>query len=270
MGRRRLSQSNISEAELESELLLRHILGVELADLYLRYDEPISPEDDNAYHGLIERRLAGEPSAYITGKREFYGLTFYVNPSVLIPRPETELLVERTLAIAEGYPCPIIADIGTGSGAIAVAIAKKLPQAKIYAIDISEEALVVAQHNARRHAVKDKLIFLCGNLTAPLPESVDIIAANLPYVNTGDLPETGEPRLALDGGINGIHTIVRLISEAAHRIRPMASILLEIGQGQEAAICHLITLALPEARVMIYRDLAGDPRVIQATLASWL
>jgi len=210
--------------------------------------------------------LAGTPSAYITGKREFYGLTFYVNESVLIPRPETELLVAQVLTMAGNHPNPIIADIGTGSGAIAITIARHLPQAIIYAVDISPAALATAQHNAHHHAVANAITFLQGNLLSPLPKAVDIIAANLPYVKSGELPHTGEPHLALDGGIGGLNIIARLIQEAPGKLRPEASVLLEIGQGQETEVCHLLNQTLPAASIQILSDLSGIARLIQATL----
>jgi len=266
-GQKKLSLRAIPEAALESELLLRHVLDVSPTNLFLRYNDPLSSDQECSYFRLIESRLAGTPSAYLTGKREFYGLTFSVNPYVLIPRPETELLVTRALTIAEGHPRPIIADIGTGCGAIAITIAKHLPQAVVFAVDISPAALATAQENAHRHNVADRITFLLGDLLSPLPEVVDIIAANLPYVRSAELPSTGEPYLALYGGKSGIDLITRLIREAPDKLKPEASILLEIGQGHEAEVCRLLHQALPVATLQTFCDLAGITRLIQATLA---
>lgn len=267
-GRRRLHQDTDTEAELEGELLLRHILGIDLTELYLRHDDSLTPDCEHAYFALIERRLAGEPSAYLIGQREFYGFKFYVNKSVLIPRPETELLVTETISIARNNPKPVIADIGTGSGAIAVTLARHLPEAKIYAVDISGEALQVAQDNARRHPTASAITFLEGNLLAPLPEAADIIAANLPYVRSDELPHTGEPLISLDGGRDGLDVIARLIQEAPSKLKPGASVLLEIGLRQAAEVVHLLCLALPRASVQIINDLAGIPRVVRTTMLS--
>ena len=264
-GGHQLLSAGIAEAPLESELLLRHILTTSVAGLYLRHNDPLPPEQEHAYFSLLERRLSGEPCAYIIGKREFYGLEFDVNPAVLIPRPETEILVDRILAIAAEYREPTVADIGTGSGAIAITTAKHLLHAKFYAIDLSREALDTARHNADRHAVADTITFLQGDLLAPLPEAVDILVANLPYVPSGSLPKTGEPTLALDGGGNGLDVIARLIQGLPDKLKPGAKVLLEIGWGQEAEAHRLLSLALPTAIMQTYNDLAGIPRIIQAT-----
>jgi len=265
-GRRQLTLRAIPEATLESEILLRHVLGVSSVDLFLRHNDPLSPEHEETYLALIRRRLAGEPSAYLTGKREFYGNTFYVNPSVLIPRPETELLVSRALEVAGGHVRPIIVDIGTGCGAIAITIAQHLPQAVIYALDISPEALLTAQDNAHRHNVAHRITFLEGDLLFPLPEAADVIAANLPYIASHELPSTGEPRLALDGGESGLDVITRLIRGLPPKLKPGAQVLLEIGQGQEAEVCRLLRQTLRAASVQIFCDLAGIARLVQATL----
>ncbi|MCL2149495.1 MAG: peptide chain release factor N(5)-glutamine methyltransferase [Dehalococcoidia bacterium] len=267
-GQTRLYRSGIAEASLESELILRHILAANAAELYTRHKTELSPEHENAFFALLGRRLAGEPTAYLTSQREFYGLMFYVNSSVLIPRPETELLVAKALAAAEGYAEPIVADIGTGSGAVAISLAKHLPKAKLYAIDISGAALKTARHNAELLDVADKITFFAGDLVTPLPQAVDIMVANLPYVRSNELPDTGEPRLALDGGSDGLGVISRLIRKAPSKLNSKAMVLLEIGWGQERAVCHLLRLALPGSSTQVFSDLAGITRVLQVTLAS--
>ena len=176
-----LVHGGIEDASLEAELLLRHAQGISLAQLFLQLEEEITPEQATIFWHLVERRLNHEPVAYIMGYQEFYGLDFYVDPRVLIPRPESELLVEkalehihlllgaRPLPPRRGFP--LIADIGTGSGTIAISLALNLPQARVYATDISAAALRVATMNCRRHRVTDRVILIKGNLLNPLPDS---------------------------------------------------------------------------------------------------
>lgn len=202
-----LVESNIDDAPLEGELLLRHTLKIDRVQLYLELDKELTPQQEQTFRGLLERRLNGEPSAYITGRREFYGLDFNVSPAVLIPRPESELLVETALAIAKNRPLFTIDDVGTGSGAIAISLALELPQTVIYATDISAAALKVARLNCRKHGVSDRVRLLEGNLLEPLPEPVDLIVANMPYVRKSELNPQSEPPLALDGGANGTESI---------------------------------------------------------------
>lgn len=170
-----LKQNRIEDATLESELLLRHTLKIDRVRLYVESERELTSEQETTFRQLVDRRLKGEPTAYITGHREFYGLDFGVSPAVLIPRPETELLVEKALALTKSRPVSTIADIGTGCGAIAVSLAKHLPNSRIYATDISAEALRVARANSERHGVADSVILLQGNLLEPLPEPVDLI-----------------------------------------------------------------------------------------------
>ena len=197
----------VEEAPLEAELLLMHVLGLDRAGLYVALEDDLSPECRVALSELVDRRLRREPLAYITGRREFFGLDFYVGPTVLIPRPETELLVEEAVAFAKNnFPAgdPVIADIGTGSGAIAVSLAVSLPRARVYAVDISARAMEIAQVNCLRHNVGVEL--LEGDILSPLPEAMDVIVANLPYVRDGEIDGLSdeirvyEPRIALSGG----------------------------------------------------------------------
>ena len=204
-----LAAGNIEDARLESELLLRHTLKISQVQLYLDLDHELSPNHERTFWQLIKRRLGGEPTAYITEHREFYGLDFYVDPDVLIPRPESELLVETALDLIQNRPVPTIAEIGTGCGAIAISLALELPQAKIYATDISALALKVALFNCQRHGVVDRICLLHGDMLNPLPEPVDLIVANLPYVSKLEMPDSAnfEPLLALDGGSDGLEKI---------------------------------------------------------------
>jgi len=206
-----LVTNNVEEAHLESELLLRQALRVSQVQLYLDFDHELGSKQEEDFWHLIKRRLSGEPAAYITGHREFYGLDFYVEPSVFIPRPESELLVEEALKLAQNHTVSSIAEIGTGCGAIAISLALNLPQAKIYATDISASALKVALLNCQKHGVVNRICLLRGDMLNPLPEPADLIIANLPYVREIELPQICpagfEPLLALNGGWDGLEKI---------------------------------------------------------------
>jgi release factor glutamine methyltransferase len=265
-----LADNNIDDATLEGEILLRHVLGINRSQLFADLDGNVSPARAENLEQLLERRLSGEPSAYITGHREFYGLDFKVNRHVLIPRPESELLVEKALSLCRSHAMSIIADIGTGCGAIAISLAKNLPSATIYATDISPQALEVAGENCRRHGVTDKVVLLQGDMLGVLPEPVDLIVANLPYVREAELPGSGplsfEPRLALNGGKDGLDRIKFLCRQAGDKLRNNGSMLLEIGQGQTKAVKAIMHESFPSALIEIDRDLAGIERVISLRL----
>ncbi len=246
------------------------------------------------FEALVTRRLDREPTAYITGEREFNALPFEVTPAVLIPRPETELLVSKvthwvsgaaghwttypptpqSLAFLENRPRrtdPLrIADVGTGSGAIAIALAKALPAATLIATDVSWPALDVARRNAARHGVERRISFRHGDLLAPIDCYVDLIVANLPYVRETDwsdlAPEVREhePRLALAGGEDGLDLIRSLLHQAPRYLRPGGAICLEFGVGQAEALGRLATVCLPHATVQVFDDFAGIPRVLVA------
>jgi release factor glutamine methyltransferase len=265
-----LSQNNVEDAPLEGELLLRHTLNIDRVQLYIDLEKELTPQQEEAFRRLLERRLSGEPSAYITGHREFYGLDFKVNPSVLIPRPESELLVEKTLAIAKNRPLSIIADIGTGSGALAINLALGLPGAKIYATDISAAALEVASANCRQHGVSGRVRLLKGNLLEPLPEPVDIIVANLPYVSQPELDPQFEPPLALDGGADGTKVIKQLCQQVGGKLKAGGWLLLEIGQGQAEAVTTILHNIFPEGEIEVIPDLGGIERVVCLSLSASL
>jgi release factor glutamine methyltransferase len=265
-ARRTLEQAGIEEAQLEGEVLLRHVLGIERAGLFAGLEGKMTRAEEDALRGLVERRARGEPSAYLTGHREFYGLDFLVNHNVLIPRPETELLVEKAISLAGGRRISAIADVGTGSGAVAVSLAVHLPGIAVYATDVSPAALEVAGENAGRHGVAGRVTLLQGHLLDPLPGPVDMIIANLPYVRRSDLTSGGEPLLALDGGADGLDLVRALCREAGNRLREGGHILMEVGLGQSRDVEGLLTVALPASRIEIDRDLAGIERVITARL----
>ncbi len=266
-----LAAEGIQDHNLESEILLRHTLKIDRARLYLEMDTGLSARQLGEFLRLIERRASGEPAAYLTGHREFYGLDFLVNRDVLIPRPESELLVEQAIEAAKNYPFLTIADIGTGSGAIAVSLAVNLPRALIYATDISASALEVALTNCRRHGVRGKVRLLKGDLLEPLAEPVDIIIANLPYIPAPELDNVNtfgfEPSLALDGGSDGLRKIGRLCAGTGEKLNPGGCLLLEIGQGQGEAVTDLLGHLFPGATLEMTVDLGGIERVIKLSFA---
>ncbi len=260
-----------TEAPLEAELLLRTVLGYDRAELYRHLREPISPHRTARYRSFLERRLGHEPTPYILGRKEFSGLSFDVTAAAIIPRPETESLVELVIAFARGRVAPAqlaIADIGTGSGAIAIALAHALPSAHVIATDVSSEALTLAQRNGRRHGLAGRIRFRHGNLLEPLPAPVDVIAANLPYVTTADwqrlAPEIRdhEPRLGLDGGSDGLRAIARLLHRAPAYLRPGGALFAEIGDDQGRSAARLAREAFPNAKIKVTPDLAGRDRVL--------
>ena len=265
-----LVANNIEDASLESELLLRHTLNISRVQLYLDLDHELGPKQEKTFWNLIKRRLNHEPTTYIIGHCEFYGLDFYVNPSVLIPRPESELLVEQALNLAQNYRVSTIAEIGTGCGAIAISLALNLPQTKIYATDISASALKVALINCQKHRVVNRIHLLEGNMLDPLSEPVDLMLANLPYVREVELlgtsPLESEPLLALNGGPDGLQKIRQLCEQVSSQPHPTNHLLLEIGQGQARAVTTLLLSLFPYAKLEITPDLSGIDRVVSLHL----
>ncbi|MFC1933014.1 peptide chain release factor N(5)-glutamine methyltransferase, partial [Chloroflexota bacterium] len=227
-------------------------------------------EQEKNFWGLIERRLNHEPTAYIIGHREFYGLDFYVDRSVLISRPESELLVEKTLEVTQNQVVSTIAEVGTGCGAIAISLALSLPQAKIYATDISKAALEVALFNCQKHEVVNRIYLLSGDMLDPLSEPVDLIVANLPYVRESELSQVSmlnfEPSLALNGGSDGLGKIRRLCTQVSEKLYPGGCLLLEIGQGQRRAVTTFLRSLFPLAEIEVAPDLSGIDRVVSLTL----
>jgi release factor glutamine methyltransferase len=275
-ARRRLEDGGIDDAEIEAEVLLRHALGdLSRAALFQRLGDGIEAATASRYETLLARRLAHEPTAHITGRREFYGLEFSVTPDVLIPRPETETLVEAVIELALRLPAtargPLIADVGTGSGAIAVALAVSLPRAELWATDLSWEALTVAAGNAQRHGVERRIALRHGDLLLPLDRRVDVIVANLPYVSTEDwsrlAPELREhePRLALDGGAEGLDLLKALLHQAPRYLRPGGTVCVEYALGQEDAVARLARASLPGATLRVLNDLTRRPRALLAS-----
>jgi len=261
-----------ADPRLEAELLLQHALGFDRTQLYQRLRDEIAPDKEAAYHDLVWRRLCGEPTPYIIERTDFYDIELAVAPAAAIPRPETELLVEEALALAEkrlqDTPSLTIVDVGTGCGAIALALATRLPSAQIIATDISPAALALAQGNAERLGLASRVRFLCGDLLKPLEQPLDIVVANLPYVRSDDwqrLPveiRCYEPREALDGGPDGLRVIERLLRQAPPLLRPGAALLLEIGYDQGPPVVALASEVFPQAAIEVKKDLASLDRLL--------
>lgn len=276
LAEHKLVAANIKDASFEAEWLLCHVLQISKAGLYSNPERALSSAEVRKLQHLVWRRLHHEPMAYILECCQFYGIDFYVDGRVLIPRPETELLVEEAIQFARhDFPLgrqPTIADIGTGSGAIAVSLALALPQAVIYATDISASALQVARTNCERHKVDGRITLLCGNLLQPLPKPVDMIVANLPYVRSCDLTTLSqeitefEPTTALAGGEDGLGMIRCLLNQLQGRLYPGGCLLLEVGQGQAEAVRSLANNYLPQANTKSIADLGGIDRAIKVML----
>lgn len=222
-ARELLIAHHIENVPLTAEVLLRHILNLDRVRYFQEFDSELTPEQESRFLSLIRRHINSEPVAYITGHKEFFGIEFDVDSRALIPRPETELLVETALEIAAERDIKTIADVGTGSGAIAIALARKLPAIKIYASDISGLALELARQNCQKCGVLDKVCLLEGDMLEPLPEPVDLIIANLPYVKEAELNEPSikfEPELALNGGPDGLDRIRRFCPQVKESLIP--------------------------------------------------
>jgi release factor glutamine methyltransferase len=256
-----------ADAHRDAVLLLLHLLAIPRATLHAEPDRPLTPEQQTAYESLILRRLTNEPIQYITGEQEFYGLALHVNPAVLIPRPETEHLVEALLAEFDRDASLQIVDVGTGSGAIAIALAHHLPNANITAIDISPAALEVAAANAARHQLTGRIRFVESNLLGalrPCDGVFNAIVSNPPYVAIGDRdslhPQVRdfEPDTALFTGRGGLNIYRRLIPQALTALKPNGLLALEIGQGQRDAVTALMS-DWNEVRFVL--DLQHIPRV---------
>jgi len=249
-------------ARLEAELLLAHVLALGRIDLYTGADRPLGEAELEAYRTLLRRRAGGEPVAYLTGRKEFYSLELKVTRDVLVPRPETEQLVDRAREIGGAR----VLDVGTGSGCIAVALAKHLPDAALTATDVSPAALAVARENAARHGFLERIRFLEGDLFAPLPagERFDLVLSNPPYVAEGQAAGVAahEPGPALFAGPRGLDVIGRLLAGAPGVLAPGGTLLVEIGDDQADEVRALA--AAHFADVAIRKDLAGLPRLLEA------
>ena len=267
--RLRLQEAGVEEAALEADVLVRHVLSLERADLLARPETPLAPAQAAELESLLARRMRREPLAYVLGRREFHGLDFRVTSAVMVPRSETETLVEEALAWVRARQAPCtVADVGTGSGCIAVSLAVRLPGVRLLATDVSPAALAVTEENARRHGVAGRVRLLHGHLLQPLPGPVDLIVANLPYVPSGRFdglqPEVRdyEPRQALDGGPDGTDLLRPLLRQAGAYLRPGGAVMLEIDDEQGATMAEEARSAFPAATVHVLPDLSGRDRVL--------
>lgn len=257
-----------------AELLLAHCLGLRRLDLYLRYDQPLTAEELAAYKTLIQRRTRGEPVAYITGERAFWTLDLKVSPQVLIPRPETERLVEIALTTLKDLnrPRPRVLDLGTGSGAIALALAAEIPQGYFLALDCSLGALQTARENQHRNAIAAKIDYLVADWCAPISPHkghFDLIVSNPPYIAAGEIGALQteisrfEPHAALDGGPDGMDCLRLIIDQAAERLVTGGTLILEIGADQGKAVSDLAATHKGFESIEIHKDYAGLDRVAQ-------
>jgi release factor glutamine methyltransferase len=276
-----LREAGSDTPQLDAAVLIAHVLGVSKTWLYAHPDRDLTGAEISRFEELVRRRIRHEPVAYLVGYKPFFGLDITVDNRVLIPRPETEILLERVLAytkkLAASGQVPHIADVGTGSGALAVALAVNLPEACVYALDISDDALAVAEQNVWRYGVGEQVQLLPGYLLAPLRAPVHIIVANLPYIASQDLAKLPcevrehEPIVALDGGPDGLAVIRKLFDSLAdpetrlQKLRPDGRIYLEIGYDQGPGTKALAEEALPGSRVEVLKDYAGRDRVVMVT-----
>jgi release factor glutamine methyltransferase len=265
----RIEASGSDTPRLDAVVLLRLAFGLSEMDYYSLSEIVVTRGQLSEFETLVAQRSAGEPIAYLTGHKEFMSLDFAVDRRVLIPRPDTEILVEEVIAYAEHKFADQrdirLADVGTGSGAIAVSLAYFLPCASVYAIDISRGALDVARGNGARHGVEKRITFIHGDLLDALPEPVDVIAANLPYTIYHELPSkvtAYEPRLALDGGSAGLDVYRRLFEQAPERLTVGGALFLEIDPRQAGEISALARRSLPGYGIQVMRDLAGRDRLV--------
>lgn len=270
-----LSNAGIANAAQETRWLLERALGTTWLRLKLESDHRVSEESRSLAWSLLTRRMSGEPLQYLLGTQEFCGLDLEVTPAVLIPRPETELLVQELKDLSERPAtgnASLIADIGTGSGCIAVALAHALPKATVYATDLSAAALDVARRNASRHGMAERVRFLEGDLMAPLSDlglqgRLAAVVSNPPYIPTGELAGLQrevrrEPQAALDGGPDGLAFYRRLLREAKPYLAPGGRLVLEVGQGQAGPVCRMAEELGGYGLLGVRRDEAGIDRVV--------
>jgi release factor glutamine methyltransferase len=271
-----LLRKGIDDASAEAEILLGHVLGMSKTQLYTEPEKVLTSTEISQLWSLIQRRLNHEPTAYILGHCEFHGIDLVLDCHTFIPRPETELLVEQAVELAQRISRPgkgiTIADIGTGCGAIAVCLALALPQAEIYATDISAPALHVAEMNCRRHAVSRQVKLLQGNSLEPLSQPVDMIVANLPYIKDCEIEDLDteiidfEPTAALAGGLEGLDIMQKVLEQMPGKLNYGGCFLLEIGQGQGRQVTSLINNHFQQASIELISDLSGIERVVKVEL----
>jgi release factor glutamine methyltransferase len=266
-ARARLAEAGLSEADasVDVDLYARTILGWDKVRLLIEQQSPVPEPLEPTLSQWIERRILREPTAYIVGHREFWGLDFIVTPAVLIPRPETESIVDEGVALGRAMSSPRMADIGTGSGCIAVALALELPRARFVATDVSEDALAVARTNAERHRVADRIEFVATSYLDGVEGGFDVITANPPYVRDGDKPGLSrdvrhEPDVALFGGTEGLRDIAGVLAAASAALVPGGWLVMEFGYGQEPGVETLVATQTALRLHRVQPDLQGIPR----------
>ncbi len=262
-------KKGVRSPRLDAEVLLAYLLGTDRVGLYLDHDKPLKEEELAAFREMIQRRIAGEPVAYITGEKEFWSLSFKVTPACLIPRPETEVLVEEAIRAAADAPHPLrILDIGTGCGAVAIALAKELEESEVWATDRSPYALEVAKENVERHGVGDRVRLVEADLFPKDEGQFSLIVSNPPYIPTEEVlrldPEVRdyEPLEALDGGPDGLRYLRRIAEGAPLRLRPGGWLLLEVGKGQAEEVQRILVRE-GFSPVETVRDYTGVKRVVK-------
>jgi release factor glutamine methyltransferase len=253
-------------ARLDAEVLLAHTLGLRRLDLYLKFDRPLTEPEVTSYRELVAKRAKGEPVAYLVGHKEFMGLDFVVTPAVLVPNPDTEVLVQRAVEIAREADRPMrVADVGTGSGCIAIAIAHYAPNVEVVASDVSPEALEVARRNVDAHGMDGRVQLVCGDLMGPLSGSFDLVCANLPYVAEGSRlarEVVAQPARALYADANGSALVTRLLNDSPAHLSAGGRVLAELDPSIIAEAVEAASRSFTGHR--IHRDLAGHERVIEA------
>ena len=270
---RGLEAIGIPDSRLEAEVMVMNVMRLPRQDIFAHQEDEVSGQQERELAEMVRRRLTREPLAYILGYKEFYGITLLVNSNVLIPRPETETMVEHALFMAlmgmESREL-VVADVGTGTGNIAINLAIHLPAARIYALDVEDAVLDVASYNIRAHNVADRITLAKGDLLEPLPEPVDLVVANLPYIPTGRIPTLQpeiqwEPSGALDGGQEGFDLLRRLVSQADGKLKKQAVMLLELDPEQVAPVETFVKEYLPGATTSVEQDLARQDRIFVIT-----
>ncbi len=261
-----LGKHGSESARLDAEVMLAGALGVRRLDLYLQFDRPLSESELSAFRAQVARRAHGEPVAYVVGHKEFMALDFEVTPAVLVPNPDTEVLVQVAVAWArEAGRVLRVADVGTGSGCIAIAVAHYAPNVQVWASDLSSEALAVAARNVARHSLEQRVHLDCGDLMEPLPGTFDVVCANLPYLAAGSaLPAdvTAQPSQALYAGGDGAELVTRLLEAAPARLNPGGRVLAEIDPSILSKVLEAADRSFAGRR--IHHDLGGHERVLEA------
>lgn len=268
-----LKEAGVETPQLDAEALMSHVIGAPRVHVISHPDERLGKEAAGRFAELVKRRAKREPLAYITGEREFWGLTFEITPAVLVPRPETETLVEAALLQLRNVKDPVVAEIGAGTGCVAIALAIELPDAVVYTTELSTDAAEVAMSNASKHQVQVRVAVLAGNLLDPLPPEVrgklDAVVSNPPYIPSGEIdslqPEVAryEPRGALDGGPDGMKYHREILAAARDWLKPGGWVNMEVGMGQAEAVAGFAREnGYRETRIT--KDLAGIGRVVSA------